>query len=97
MLSFFLKDVRIGLSSEIGKSNRHGVVWVKSAEGGITQTSFIVDRPRTLLNPNVLVMHSLFKQVMRLGLEPLHIEVLLNQKRTIYKYGKVQPILSHNL
>ena len=85
-------EVCIGLSPDLSRGKRHGVVWVHAANGGVVQQSFLADRPEHLVNPSRGTIRSIFNQLIKMGLYPENIELLVAGQTVVYKYGKTKPI-----
>lgn len=93
MLTLLGMDVHIGLNTNMSKTNRHGVVWVKTIHGGITQQPFLADKPEHLVNPSRFTIERIFKQVAKLGMEAVHLEILVGDMCRVYKAGHFKPVL----
>ena len=91
------QTVNIGLSPDIAKDKRHGVAWVECVNGGVTQQSFLADKPERLVNPSMFVIRSMFHQIAKMGLYPRHLEIMINNKRTVYQFGRRRPILTQSM
>lgn len=97
MLDFFLPDVNIGFNPILPKDQRHGVAWVESEAGGVTAQSFVVDQPKRLLHPTSRTIENMFRQITQMGMTPVHLEIMLNNRRTLYKVGQRTPIITHSM
>ncbi len=97
MLSPFIPSVQVGINPFMAKDQRHGVAWVEAEDGGVVPQGFMVDKPERLLNPTQTVIDDMFKQITRMGMQPAHLEIILNNRRRVYKYGERRPILVQTL
>lgn len=92
MLNIFPRNCNIGINAAMAKEKRHGIAWVESVEGGVTQQSFVADNPIHLINPSSGTIKQVFNQIIKLGMSPVHLELLINKRRVVYKYGQRKPI-----
>jgi hypothetical protein len=97
MLSFLFPEVQLGFNPILAKDQRHGVAWVKTESGGVASQSFVVDKPHRLLNPSNYTIERMFAQITKMGMSPMHLEIMLNNKRTIYKFGQRTPLITHQM
>ena len=97
MFHIFSKDINIGLNTQMSKTNRHGIAWVRTMEGGIVQQSFLADKPEHLVNPNRFTIEKIFKQLRKLGMDPVHLEILVGDVCRVYKAGYFKPILVQSI
>jgi hypothetical protein len=95
MLDFLLPDVHIGFNPVLPKEQRHGVAWVQAEGGGVVQQPFVVNKPKRLLNPSNRTIENMFAQISKMGMVPVHLEIMLNNRRTIYKQGVRAPLITH--
>jgi hypothetical protein len=91
---FFTKTATIGVSNEITKEKRQGIITGKDKFGNHTTIPFTVDRPEVLVKPNLFTVVSLFQQIEQLGIKPTYIEIGKDQKRYLYRYGVSRPVFA---
>lgn len=93
-LTLGLRDKRVQLSTseQLPLAQAHGVIHAH-AQGGVKRIGFLVDKPNYLKRPNNETVMSLFKQALKLGFTPTHIEVLVGKRRS-YRAGSLEPIFS---
>lgn len=96
MIDLFLRpDVNIGFNPILPKDQRHGVAWIQCEAGGVAPQSFVVDKPKHLLNPSKRTINRIFDQITKMGMTPSHLEIMLNNRRSVYKYGVSQALITH--
>ena len=91
---FPLPTVQVGINPDMAKNKCHGVAWVEGEDGGVSKQPFIVDKPDRLKNPNSLTINAMFQQVSKMGMIPRHLEILVDQKITVYQFGRRKPIVA---
>lgn len=94
---FPLPTVNVGLNPDMAKDQRHGVVWMCSKEGNVEPRSFMVDKPKRLLRHNSRIIGDIFSQITKMGMQPVYLEVMLNDQSTVYKNGIDTPFFSRRL
>ena len=97
MLTALLPRILVGINPLMARDKRHGVVHVGAEQGGVTQQSFMIDKPERLLNPSNHDIKEIFSQITKMGMQPAHLEIMLNNQRRVYKLGVRQPILNQSL
>lgn len=91
------RGARIGLNAYSEKGIRHGVVHVQrpgDLSKNVTLIPFVVDHPNNLVNPNFLTMESLFRQLVKMGFAPKHLEIEVGNVRRVYIPGRISPVFS---
>lgn len=87
-----LGNVNIGINKYATQS-RHAIGHVACVNGGITQINIIVDKPERLINPTRFVINDIFRQISKLGFEPINLEILINGEVKLYQRGRYEPLM----
>lgn len=85
--------VNIGLSTDIDKKKRHGMAWVKTADGGMVNIPFLADRPENLTNPTKFTVRDIFMQINKMGMCPQSIEVTIGGNTKVYRAPESEVLL----
>ena len=94
------RGAHIGLNGYSEKGIRHGVVHVQrpgDLTNNVTLIPFVVDNPNNLVNPNFLTVESLFRQLVKMGFAPRHLEVEFGKVRRVYIPGRIRPVFSESV
>jgi hypothetical protein len=89
-----VSSVIIGLAPNMAADKRHGVVWVKDAQGGLSSVSFFADRPEILKDPTIDLIAALFQQVRGMGFTPERIELMVTPRTVMYKVDERRPAVA---
>lgn len=81
----------------ISEDLRHGMVAVKTMEGGQKWLSYNVDKPELLYFVSDHVVEDMLHQVMKMGMDPLGIEIAVNGRKMSYTYYNRHLRLLHSV
>lgn len=84
------KQVQISVGNNLPVQHAHGKIWVRPVERttedheGYQAINFRADRPELLAKPRNTTIRSIFEQAKLLGLELLHIELVVKGELKLY-------------
>ena len=93
MFSNLIPAISLGINPQLAHQERHGVAWVRSDNDGVIPQAFKVDKPHRLIRPSRRTVRQMFEQIEKMGMVPYHLEIMVNNKRTIFKRDQEQPVL----
>ena len=81
----------IALSNSISHENRHGIVFVKTKEGGQYGYGMRADNPDLLIKPTRTTIKNIFEQIEKMGMVPISINVTYGNQNTCYLVRDLYP------
>lgn len=96
---FGKKEVTISLNTAMPENKAHGVLWARPIENtetnpiaraiknGYQAIVFRADRPELLAAPRRSTIRDIFEQARKLGLDLLHVELVVDGETKLYAYS----------